>query len=266
MSYEEKEITLPALERKEFEYNCEKHGLQKITLTRMFADFGKPYCPICEKEAQAAKEAEEKRIKEQREQMAKRATIERLFSNSAIPLRFKEKRFDNFTAHCERSEKVFAQVVKYTAEFEQNSKQGKSIIMLGNTGTGKTHLATATCNHIIEKYQKTAVFTSVMQAIRRVKDTYNKGGKETEQEAINAFITPDLLVLDEVGVQFGSDAEKLILFEILNGRYENIKPTILLSNLDADKIRGALGDRIIDRMRENGGLMLVFDWKSERGK
>ena len=48
---------------------------------------------------------------------------------------------------------------------------------------------------------------------------------------VAGFIRPDLLILDEVGVQFGSETEKMILFEIINGRYEQLKPTIVISNL-----------------------------------
>ena len=47
---------------------------------------------------------------------------------------------------------------------------------------------------------------------------------------VAGFIRPDLLILDEVGVQFGSETEKMILFEIINGRYEQLKPTIVISN------------------------------------
>lgn len=64
-------------------------------------------------------------------------------------------------------------------------------------------------------------------------------------------------------MQFGSDAEKLILFEIINGRYEAVKPTILLSNLNIDGLKGYMGERVVDRLRE-GGKADRFDWPSYR--
>lgn len=75
-----------------------------------------------------------------------------------------------------------------------------------------------------------------------------------------------MLILDEVGVQFGSEAEKLILFDVLNERYERCKATILLSNLTATEVKDYLGERVMDRMREDGGKVVVFDWESYRGR
>ena len=75
----------------------------------------------------------------------------------------------------------------------------------------------------------------------------------------------DLLILDEVGVQFGSDTEKLILFDVLNERYEKRRPTLVLSNLSLPDVEQYLGERIFDRLREDGGEAVVFDWESHRG-
>jgi DNA replication protein DnaC len=72
-------------------------------------------------------------------------------------------------------------------------------------------------------------------------------------------------VLDEVGVQYGTDAEKQIAFEIINTRYENLRPTIIISNLNAAELTTFIGERVMDRLKENGGRLLVFDWPSHRG-
>jgi len=108
------------------------------------------------------------------------------------------------------------------------------------------------------------LFTTVQRAIRRIKDTWARGSEETETQAINAIAYPDLLILDEVGVQFGSEFEKQVLFDILNERYEKRKPTILLSNIPAKDLGGYLGDRVADRLKEDGGKMITFEWESHR--
>ena len=99
----------------------------------------------------------------------------------------------------------------------------------GGVGAGKTHLAVGIAHRLMEQ-GRIAVFTSVINAIRRVKDTYRRDSGQSRQ-VVAGFIRPDLLILDEVGVQFGSETEKMILFEIINGRYEQLKPTIVISNL-----------------------------------
>ncbi len=74
----------------------------------------------------------------------------------------------------------------------------------------------------------------------------------------------DLLIIDEVGSQFGSDTEKLFIFEIIDGRYQEMKPTILISNLDINGIKESIGERCVDRLREGGGSMIAFNWESSR--
>lgn len=110
------------------------------------------------------------------------------------------------------------------------------------------------------------MFTSVIRAVRSVKETFGKGVERTEAQVLRDLVEPDLLILDEVGVQFGSDAEKLILFEIINGRYESRRPTIIISNLAIGELEKYLGARAVDRLREGGGKVVVFDWESYRGR
>ena len=105
--------------------------------------------------------------------------------------------------------------------------------------------------------RRMAVFTAVLGAIRSTKETFRKGAEITEAEAIERLPEPDLLVLDEVGVQFGSETEKMYLFEIINGRYEQLRPTIIISNLAKAALREYLGEREVDRLREGGGRMVI---------
>lgn len=65
-----------------------------------------------------------------------------------------------------------------------------------------------------------------MRAVRSVKETYGKGAGRTEAQAIRDLVAPHLLILNEVGVQHRHHTEKLMLFEIINGRYEAACPTI----------------------------------------
>jgi DNA replication protein DnaC len=109
------------------------------------------------------------------------------------------------------------------------------------------------------------MFTTVQRAMRRVKDTFRKGAEESESQAIAVLTYPDLLIIDEIGVQFGSEFEKNMMFDILNERYEKRRPTLLLSNLTAQEVKLFLGERIYDRLKEDGGQCVSFDWESYRG-
>jgi DNA replication protein DnaC len=63
-----------------------------------------------------------------------------------------------------------------------------------------------------------------------------------------------------------SDFELTTLFAIINGRYEQMRPTVVISNLSGDQLPLAMGERCVDRLREGGGVVVPFDWESQRGK
>lgn len=235
--------------------HCETHGdFDGYTLG------GGPHCPVCAEEQIERERAaqQEATVREYRQRRA-----DYLLGKAAIPPRFADRRLSNFVPHAAGPAKALQVAQQFADDFEECLKSGRSLIFCGGVGAGKTHLAVGICHEIIAK-DKVAVFTSVLTAIRSIKETFRKGAEQTEAEAIRALVQPDLLVLDEVGVQFGSDTEKMYLFEIINGRYEDMKPTILLSNLAKDALAEFIGERVIDRMREGGGRMVVFDWPSYR--
>jgi DNA replication protein DnaC len=56
------------------------------------------------------------------------------------------------------------------------------------------------------------------------------------------------------------------MFDILNERYEKRHPSLLLSNLTPGEVKTFLGERVYDRLREDGGQCVPFDWESYRRK
>jgi len=53
---------------------------------------------------------------------------------------------------------------------------------------------------------------------------------------------------------------------VINGRYGAQRPTLVISNLDLAGLRENLGERVVDRLRENDGRALVFTGKSWRAR
>lgn len=218
-------------------------------------------CPACEAERQASEDAE----REAGEREARAAAWRRRIGDAGIPERFRDRTLDRFVASTAAQKRALDFAQTYADGFEDVLDTGRSALFIGKPGTGKTHLAVGIGLQVMRE-NRTVLFTTVVRAIRRVKDTWGRNSDETESEAIAALVFPDLLILDEVGVQFGSDTEKLILFDVLNERYEKRRPTLLLSNLPLDDVRKFLGERVFDRLREDGGEAIVFDWESHRGK
>lgn len=242
---------------------CGEHG----PYLAMNTPVGPSGCPVCTKAILKAED--EQRIAEEHA-ANRRHQVSAMIGRAAIPPRFADRRFETFVPYAQGPADALRKVQAYAEDFHTVRRRGGGLILCGGVGAGKTHLAAAAAHCVIHQGYS-ALFTSIIKAIGSVKETYRRDSPITEAAAIAKFVVPDLLILDEVGVQYGSDTEKMILFEIINGRYEQIKPTIIISNLSllpkAEKepsLMDFLGERVVDRLREGGGSAIVFDWPSYR--
>ncbi len=257
---------LMSLETRTVDLACGRHGTVLVEQFRLAGSpWGEPRCGKCLAEQEAEQEAKQagERLREAARARARR--IERNLEQSRIPARFADRDFASYVPDGERAAKVLSLCADYARDFPAHKAAGQGMILCGNTGTGKTHLACAIASRVIREHAASAVYVTAGRAFRAVKDTYRKDSGRTEEEAISDFARPDLLVLDEIGVQYGSAAELNILFDIVNERYERLLPTVLISNLALPKLTEFAGERVIDRMKENGGKVIVFDGKSRRG-
>ena len=86
-----------------------------------------------------------------------------------------------------------------------------------------------------------------------MRDAFSPRGQRSETEALALLTAVDLLVLDEVGVAIGNAVtRRAMLFDVLNARYGEMHPTILIGNLTAAEMEAYLGERIMDRLLELG--------------
>ena len=238
---------------------CDQHGafVSRNYLGRVWSK-----CPACIAiDAMARAESEVAEMQKRRDAQ----WLESL-GRAQIPERFRDRTLASYNATTDGQRQALAFAIEYADTFERSRRTGRSALFIGAFGTGKTHLAIGIALEIMQAYGYSALFTTVLRAIRRVKGTWSRDADESETAAVAAMVYPDLLILDEIGVQFGSEAEKNILMDIINERYEALKPTIMLSNLTIEGVRSYIGERVFERMRENGGQCIVFDWESHRGQ
>ena len=99
--------------------------------------------------------------------------------------------------------------------------------------------------------------------IRAVRETWRRDSEQSEREVLRYFASLDLLVIDEIGVQYGTDGEQTIIFEVLDRRYRDIRPTILITNQDKGGLVQFVGERTFDRLIETS-RWIAFDWPSFR--
>lgn len=216
-------------------------------------------CPLCESE-RSERKAENDRSSEA---VQRQIAIANAMRHAAIPPRFADRTLDTYRVTQAGQADALAIANRYASDVDAVQEDGRCLVLCGKPGTGKTHLAVGVAKRFIaEGYS--ARFTSAMNAIRAVRDTYRKDSEVTERQAIEDFAKPDLVIIDEVGQQLGTEAEKVTLFDLINARYERMKPMIVISNLTIDEVRGYIGDRAFDRLRENGGMAFAFSWDSYR--
>jgi DNA replication protein DnaC len=241
---------------------CKTHGPYRAKQIPSF--LGNPpitmACPVCSAESRAKQERE--RIESERQQRS--AKILRLFDRAGIPERFADRSLGNYRAETASQKRALHIAELFVESFGDGLTAGASLVLAGKPGTGKTHIAIGIARALIEQ-TRSAVFLTVLQAMRHIKDTYRRESDRTESDAIADLLKPDLLILDEIGAQLGSEHEKMLMFEVINERYQRCRSTILISNLTGDELTTFLGDRVMDRFRESGAVV-AFDWPSHRGK
>lgn len=213
-------------------------------------------CPQCESIRRKAEEAQQ----EEQARKAREARQRKLIGRAAIPERFVGKSFDNFKADTEAKRVALSVLRDYAENFESNAQAGKGLILSGKPGTGKSHLAGSVLQSQLDRE---VLYATCMDVIRMVRETWRKDSERSERQVLAYLGGLDLLVIDEMGMQYGTEGEQTVLFDVLDRRYREVKPTILLTNQDAEGLKAYLGERTFDRLRETCSLV-AFEWESYR--
>ena len=189
----------------------------------------------CEGEANAVKEAEAYELK-MRERERKVKLI-----RSGVKKRYLEATVDEVKAQ------------QYMERF--GSDDGRGLYIHGSVGTGKTYLASAlACTFIDAGYS--VVLTTTLAMLEDIQDTYGK--EASSLDAVLRFASSDVLILDDLGKESASAWSASMIFQIVNYRYEAMRPLIVTSQYDLaclEKRIARQGEResacaIVSRLRQ----------------
>lgn len=243
------------------ESQCSKHGAFTSSGIKFNTGKGREVwtsCPQCKAESEAAAQDEIARARS----AAQAARIQDMLQQTAIPARFIGRSFDNYQASTPEQAKALAICRSYVETFDERAnKDGSSLIFSGAVGTGKGHLSAAILQALLPRH--VGAYMTISELIRLIRDTWGASATKTESQVIAELARLPLLVVDEIGVQRGSADEHNLFFEIMDRRYRDMRPSILMTNQDGPGLKAFIGDRVYDRMTEVA-KWVSFDWESFR--
>ncbi len=143
----------------------------------------------------------------------------------------------------EKMQEIFNYCKNYAENFSLSSR---SLLMLGKTGTGKTHLSLSVAKEVI-KNGNTCVYGSVINFLRGIEKEHF-GRAAADEDTFERLIACDLLILDDLGAENNSPFYESTTYNIINTRINLQKPVIISSNLSPSELGNKYNERIISRI------------------
>lgn len=194
-------------------------------------------CKEFQEEKQRLKEKEEKAKLEKEEFERKQAELEKirlLFKNSNVSKRGLKRTFESFEVN-NINGRAYEIARKYAEDWDKFKEDGTGLIFIGKFGTGKTHLAFAIANYLLNNGVP-VIFETLINLMEKLKLSYGRTESLDYYDIIKLYCECDLLIIDDLGKEKLSEWVLEKLFQIINSRYENMLPIIITTNYNEEQI------------------------------
>lgn len=227
---------------------CSEHKIPLIIM------FGRESCPTCDIEYVNSSNKEHAK-------QVNQAVREKHFAGAMLPKRHENSGFRNYTTELPGQKNALLQVSGYAKKIVKGDVT--NLVMVGSTGTGKTHLSCATARTLLAKGKFARYITSEDMAQKIMKAWDRESKDQSEASVIYEFTQYDLLILDEYGLH---DREKRLelVHKVLYSRYDDAKATMLISNMTLEQLKADLGDRLWSRFQHGGLTVVECNWNDGR--
>ncbi len=182
----------------------------------------------------------------------------RLFKAADIPERYKWKFIGDFKRMAPDgtalplADKVL-ETVNTIVDSEVDSEPKRGFLLHGNPGTGKTLLGSIMLNELILRWAKPGRFLNLSRNyFQKLRDTYSVESADHGRswEIVEELCQMPFLILDDFGIQRGTDWEMEMLYELVDSRYADERFTVITTNQDLGEIQKLSQGRIYSRLRE----------------
>ena len=156
--------------------------------------------------------------------------------------------------------KLSAVCKRYVDNWPQMYQNGMGILLYGGVGGGKTFLAGCTCNALLEQQVRICAtsFPRVLNVLQTLMD---------KQKSLDRLAQYQCVLLDDFGVERGTEYAQEQLFAVIDARYRAKRPTIITTNLslhDLENPQNLSYSRIFDRLLELCPVRLCVSGPSRR--
>jgi DNA replication protein DnaC len=134
----------------------------------------------------------------------------------------------------------------------EKARKGSLYAFIGPRGTGKTRLAIEVMRDVAPEEGQ---YVTAMELFLRLRASFRKDSRESEMDITSEYKRAKFLIIDEIQERGESQWEDRILTHVIDARYAAMRATIIIGNLTKKSLRGSLSESIIDRLRENGGVL-----------
>ena len=169
---------------------------------------------------------------------------QRLKESSNLGARFENRTFGNFEVR--REPEAYKGCLAYSNRENLFSDSRNSLLIFGGYGSGKTHLAAAIANSLIDRGIP-VLFATYADHLEHIREEFDKTGKRMY---LSKMKNTPMLVLDDVGKEKLTDWAKEIMFSVINYRYEHKLPFVLTTNLNESQLGNHIGGAVYSRMCE----------------
>lgn len=187
---------------------------------------------------------------------------------SAMGRLIERQSFDNFDLERYSYDKKVYEKMKANLAAAKNyaknfGKSSENLLLIGSTGTGKTHISTAIARELIQMGYD-VIYDSTQNVISDFEDDRFRSGYGSSEQKGEKYLECRLLIIDDLGTEFTNAFTISTLYNLLNTRQNKGLPTIISTNLSYDELKSKYEDRIYSRIIGSGTRVLLFKGRDNR--